>query len=97
MLREPSFPADEFEQLKKQSITSLESQLSEPAARASEALGQHFNIYPKGDPRYSPSLQEQLDGIRAVTLDAGEALTTGRSTRPTARSSPSSATSTRKR
>jgi zinc protease len=69
VLREPSFPADEFEQLRKLNITSLESQLSEPAARASEALGQHFNIYPKGDPRYSPSLQERLEGIRAVTLD----------------------------
>jgi zinc protease len=69
VLREPSFPGEEFEQLKKQSITSLESQLSEPAARASESLGQHFNIYPKGDPRYSPSLQERLEGIRAVTLD----------------------------
>jgi zinc protease len=69
VLREPSFPVDEFEQLKKQNITALESQLAEPAARASEALGQHFNIYPKGDPRYSPSLQERLDGIRAVTVD----------------------------
>jgi zinc protease len=68
-LREPSFPADEFEQLKKLRVTSIESQLSEPAARASEAMGQVFNTYPKGDPRYSPSLQEQLDGIKAVTLD----------------------------
>ncbi|MBK9250898.1 MAG: insulinase family protein [Proteobacteria bacterium] len=69
VVREPSFPADEFEQLKKLLITSIESQLSEPTARAGEALGQHFNIYPKGDPRYSPTLQEQLDGIKAVTLD----------------------------
>ena len=69
VLREPAFPEDEFEQLKKQSVTALESQLSEPSARAAEALGQHFNIYPKGDPRYSASLQERLDGIRAVTLE----------------------------
>jgi zinc protease len=69
VVREPAFPADEFEQLKKQSLTALESQLAEPAARASEAMSQHFNIYPKGDPRYAPSLQERLDGIRAVTLE----------------------------
>jgi len=68
-LREPAFPPDEFEQLKKLMVTSIESQMSEPTARAGEAMGQQFNIYPKGDPRYSPSLQEQLDGIRAVTLD----------------------------
>ena len=69
VLRNPSFPADEFEQLKKLLVTSLESQLSEPSAKASEALGMHFNTYPKGDPRYSGTLQEQLDGIKAVTLD----------------------------
>jgi zinc protease len=69
VLREPTFPVEEFEQLKKQNITALESQLSEPSARAAEALGQHFNIYPKGDPRYSPSLSERLDGIRSVTLE----------------------------
>jgi zinc protease len=67
--REPSFPASEFEQLKKLMITSLEGQLSDPDARASEALAQRFNTYPKGDPRYSYTMQERLDGIRAVTLD----------------------------
>jgi zinc protease len=69
VLREPSFPADEFGQLQKLLATSIESQLSEPAARASEAISQHFNTYPKGDPRYSASLQETLDGLKAVTLD----------------------------
>jgi zinc protease len=68
-LREPSFPNDEFEQLKKLRITAIESQLSEPSARASEAVAQIFNTYPKGDPRYNPTLQEQLDGIKSVTLD----------------------------
>ncbi len=67
--REPSFPASEFEQLKKLMITSLESQLSDPDARASKAMAQHFNTYPKGDPRYSYTMQERLDGIKAVTLD----------------------------
>jgi zinc protease len=69
VLREPSFPAAEFEQLKKLAITSIEAQLSEPQAQSSAALGQIFNTYPKGDIRYSPTLQEQLDDIKAVTLD----------------------------
>jgi zinc protease len=67
--REPSFPASEFEQLKKLTITSLEGQLSDPDARAAEALAQRFNTYPKGDPRYSYTMQERLDGIKAVTLE----------------------------
>ncbi len=69
VLREPSFPADEFEQLKKLMVTSIEAQLSDPSARASEAMARQFNIYPRGDPRYVSSLQERLDGIKAVTLD----------------------------
>lgn len=68
-LREPSFPESEFNQLKNQVITSIEASLSEPSSLASEALGRHFNIYPKGDPRYSATLQEQLEGIREVTLE----------------------------
>jgi zinc protease len=69
VLREPSFPESEFEQLKKLTLTSIESQLSEPTARAASALGQHFNTYPKGDVRYSPTFEEQIEGIRAVRLD----------------------------
>jgi zinc protease len=67
--REPSFPPEEFEQLKKLMVTSIEAQLAEPAARASEALDKHFNIYPKGDPRYEYTLQEQLEAVKAVTLE----------------------------
>lgn len=69
VLREPSFPESEFEQLKKLTLTSIESQLSEPTARAASALGQHFNTYPKGDVRYSPTFEEQIEGIKAVRLD----------------------------
>ena len=69
VLREPSFPENEFEQLKRLMLTSYEMALSDPASKASEALSQHFNIYPKGDPRYSGTIQETLDGVKAVTLD----------------------------
>jgi zinc protease len=69
VLREPTFPETEFEQLKKQSITGIQSQLSEPTARASDALAQHFNIYPKGDWRYASSLEEALANVTAVKLE----------------------------
>jgi zinc protease len=69
VLREPAFPQAEFEQLKKLLATSIESQLSIPGPLASATLAQQFNIYPKGDVRYSPSLQEALDDVKAVTLD----------------------------
>jgi zinc protease len=43
--------------------------LSDPGSKASEALGRHFNIYPKGDPRYSGTIQDTIDGVNATTLD----------------------------
>ena len=69
VLKEPSFPESEFEQLRNQTITSIQAQLAEPNARASEALSKHFNAYPKGDWRYSATLEESIADIKAATLE----------------------------
>jgi len=69
VLREPRFDPQEFEQLKNQRVTSIMAQLTEPESRASEALSQHFNFYPRGDWRYSPTLEESLEETRAATLE----------------------------
>jgi zinc protease len=69
VLKEPTFPADEFEQLRKQMIVSLESSRNEPTTVAGRALSKHFNRYPKGDWRYAMSIEEQIDAIKAATLD----------------------------
>ena len=69
VLKEPSFPESEFEQLRTQTITSIQAQLSEPNARASEALSRHFNAYPKGDWRYAPTLEESIEAVKAAKLE----------------------------
>jgi zinc protease len=69
VLREPSFDPQEFEQLRNQSITGIMAQLTEPEARASEALSQHFNTYPPGDWRHSPTLEESLADLRGAKLE----------------------------
>jgi zinc protease len=69
ILREPSFPQAEFSQLQKQILTGIESEMSQPEARAGAALAQHFNIYPKGDVRYAQSLEESLEDYKTVSLD----------------------------
>ncbi|MCA3018381.1 MAG: insulinase family protein [Rhodocyclaceae bacterium] len=69
VMREPSFPESEFEQLKKQTLTGLESQKSDPQALASVMLGKHFNTFPKGDVRYSNSIEEAEADTKAVTLE----------------------------
>jgi zinc protease len=69
VMREPRFDPAEFEQLRTQIITALQGQLSEPEARASDALSKHFNQYAKDDPRYSPSLEESIEEVKNVKLE----------------------------
>ena len=44
-------PQDEFDQFKKQMQVMIESMRDKPDALAQNAITQHFNTYPKGDPR----------------------------------------------
>ena len=69
VLHEPSFPQSEFDQMKTQTVTSISAQLSEPTALAADVINQHFNIYPKGDWRYVPTLHEALDEVKASKLE----------------------------
>ena len=68
VMREPAFPDSEFEQLKKQVLTGIESQKGDPQAIAGTALAKHFNIFPRGDVRYAASLDEAAEDYKAVTL-----------------------------
>ncbi len=69
VLRQPSFPGDEFESLRQQQIAAVENQKSEPGAIASQAYSRHVNPYPKGDVRYVPTFDEQIEELRSLTLD----------------------------
>ncbi|NNE99080.1 MAG: insulinase family protein [Pyrinomonadaceae bacterium] len=68
ILKEPAFPESEFEVLKKQQITALESQKSNPQSVAINALQRHVNRYEKGDPRYSGTFDESIANLNSVTL-----------------------------
>ena len=68
-MRTPSFPAAEFDKLKRETVTALEASRTEPNAIAQRALGRHDNPYPKGDVRYAPTLDEQLDNYARASLD----------------------------
>jgi zinc protease len=68
VLKEPAFPEAEFEQLRQQTLVSIESSRSEPQSLASRALAEHFNIYPHGDPRAETTIEEDIADTRAATL-----------------------------
>ena len=62
-------PQDEFDQFKKQMQVMIESMRDKPDALAQNAITQHFNTYPKGDPRHEYSLDESLEQLNKLTVD----------------------------
>src|SRR5688572_26092047 len=68
-LRTPSFPATEFDRLKREISTSLEASRTEPTPIAQRALARHDNPYPRGDVRYAATLDEQLANLAKASVD----------------------------
>lgn len=69
VLKEPSFPDSEFDQLKQQMLAQIESQRREPMSIAPLTLTRHLLPYPKDDVRYAPTMDEQVELIKSATLD----------------------------
>lgn len=69
ILREPSFPDAEFEQVKKQRLTGIENGRTDPGAIAARELARTLNPYPRNDPRYTRTVDENLADVGKVTLD----------------------------
>ena len=70
LLKEPSFPVDQFEEARQNSLASAEAQRGDPQPLAQLALARQFNTYPSGDPRYVPAVEEQIAEIEKLTVQA---------------------------
>ncbi len=68
VLKEPVFPETEFEQLRQAAISSIENARTDPQGQAVNALRRHVSPYPKGDPRYYPTFDEEIDNYKKLTL-----------------------------
>ena len=70
LLREPSFPEAEFEQIRQQHVAGAESGKTEPNTLAMLDLNRHMNgRYLRGDTRYVSTIDEQIEELKKVTLD----------------------------
>ncbi|HEX4947820.1 MAG TPA: pitrilysin family protein [Blastocatellia bacterium] len=69
ILREPAFPAAEFEQLKQEQLAGIEQQRSEPTTIAATAFQRHTAPYPKGHVNYVSTPEEDVAEIKAATLE----------------------------
>jgi len=69
VLKDPSFPTDEFEKAKSESLAGIESQRSEPQAVAFNKIQRHVSPFQKSDPRYISTFDEDITDIKALNLE----------------------------
>lgn len=65
----PAFSQEEFDKLKNEQIAGMEEQLSDPGSIANNRLNIITNPYPKTDVRYVMTMKEEIEALKAVTLD----------------------------
>lgn len=70
ILREPSLPESELELLKQADIARLAQSADDPQALAMKFVNRKVNPYPAEDPRYIPTIAEELE--RTKTLEASD-------------------------
>ena len=69
ILREPALPDTDFEQIRAQRIARLERSLTEPESLVAETLQRNLSPYPRTDVRYVPTMSEEMDNLRAMSVD----------------------------
>jgi zinc protease len=69
VLREPTFPEQEFDILKRQSLERLRKGSTEPIMLAQVAMRRKLDPYPKTDIRYVPTIPESIERIEATTVE----------------------------
>jgi zinc protease len=69
VLRNPTFPEQEFEKMKKEQLASIEEQRSDPQAIVFTEMQKRTNNFPKGHPYYSTDFDEDVATIKAMTID----------------------------
>ncbi len=69
ILREPTFPAGELEEVKRQEITRAEAGRSDPETVTALAVERALNPLPKDYPGYAMTPDEKIAAVKAVTRD----------------------------
>ncbi|MBK9271096.1 MAG: insulinase family protein [Saprospiraceae bacterium] len=69
MLKNPAFSEKEFEELRNEDLANLEEQKSDPQSLVRLAYTKHLSPYPKGDIRYTMSLEEEMEAVKNLKID----------------------------
>ncbi|MBK9025783.1 MAG: insulinase family protein [Saprospiraceae bacterium] len=65
ILKNPAFPQNEFEILVNQEVSAIEAQKGDPQGLASVEYSRAIANYPKDDPRYTPTMDENIAMVKA--------------------------------
>ena len=68
VLREPTFPAEELDVIRRERLARLEQAQTDPQSLASRRLSRTSAPYPKSDVRYSPTIEEDIERLTNVGL-----------------------------
>jgi len=68
VLRQPTFPQDQFDIVVKESLTALDDQKSDPQAQAFVTMRRTVSPYPTSHPLYLPTTEEEIAGLKALKL-----------------------------
>jgi len=69
ILKEASLPETEIEQVRKQQLTNLEFNKSEPQMQAFTTLNRTLYPFPRGDVRATMSVDEQIEDLKAAKTE----------------------------
>jgi zinc protease len=69
VLREPTLPAEEFDVMKVEALARLEQGRTDPARLATNRLQRLMSNYPADDVRYVPTIAEEIDRVKATSID----------------------------
>ncbi|MEZ4948706.1 MAG: pitrilysin family protein [Saprospiraceae bacterium] len=69
MLKNPTFPEEEFDKVIEENLAYTESQKSEPTALANIEYSRLMNPYPKGHPDYTMTFDEEIESMENMKLE----------------------------
>ena len=69
IMRNPTFPQEEFDKMVKEQLASIEENRSNPQAIVFNAMQRRTNDYPKDHPNYVMTFDEQAEALKSLKLE----------------------------
>lgn len=69
IMKHPLFPKEELEIIREEQIAQINQQMSDPISLAMTNVSRKISPYPADDPRYVPTIDEEAERVKAVTVE----------------------------